>query len=112
MSAFADLEKNENPHCQIYHCQSAVCENVLLLRATARFFLRKQVRRMVGATIHCSVGNADILQIRKDLLRPSPDATLFWAERAAPASGLFLEYVQYPGDDRPCELRPILRILK
>lgn len=112
VAAFADIEKDENPRCQIYSCQSNVIEKMLLLRVTARFFLRKQVRRMVGAAIHCAIGDANILQIGRDLHKPSHEATLFWAERTAPASGLFLEAVQYPGDDSPGELRPVLRIQK
>ena len=113
MAAFADLEAGENPHCQIYNCQLATDGHVLLLRVTGRFFLRKQARRMVGAVVHCAMGNADIGQIRRDLKSPSHKSALFWAEKTAPASGLFLESVDYP-DTRKASgqshLRPILRI--
>ncbi|MCL1894350.1 MAG: hypothetical protein FWG02_08975 [Holophagaceae bacterium] len=109
-AAFADIETNENPNCQIYSCLSEVCEKILLLRITAKYFLRRQVRRMVGATIHCALGNADIDQISKDLQNPSNSSNLFWAERAAPASGLFLESVHYPGDSSNRAMLPVVRI--
>jgi len=97
MAAFADLESGEDPHSRIYKCLVKIEGNTLLLRVTARFFLRKQVRRMVGAVVNCAVGKADIDQIRSDLESPSREAALFWAERAAPAAGLFLEKVEYKG---------------
>jgi tRNA U38,U39,U40 pseudouridine synthase TruA len=82
----------------------------LLLRASAKFFLRKQARRMAGAVVHCAMGKAKIDQISKSLKSPSSSAALFWAEKAAPASGLFLESVAYPGREGTKELCPILRI--
>jgi tRNA pseudouridine38-40 synthase len=110
MEAFADLEDGENPLCQIYNCESKVVNNILLLRATARFFLRKQARRMVGAVVHCAMGNAKIGQIKASLKSPSPSAALFWAERAAPASGLFLESVTYRSGEGAKEFCPVLKI--
>jgi tRNA pseudouridine38-40 synthase len=110
MEAFADLEDGENPRCQIYSCQSKAVGDVLLLRSTARFFLRKQARRMAGAVVHCAMGKAKIDQIKKSLKSPSSSAALFWAEKAAPASGLFLESVAYPGREGTQELSPVLKI--
>jgi tRNA pseudouridine38-40 synthase len=95
MAAFADLETGEDPHSRIYKCRAKTEGNTLSLRVTARFFLRKQVRRMVGAVVHCAIGRTGIEQIRGDLESPSREAALFWAERAAPAAGLFLEAVDY-----------------
>jgi tRNA pseudouridine38-40 synthase len=97
MAAFADIETGEDPRCQIYECLSKKEGSTLFLRVTARFFLRKQVRRMVGALVHCAIGRADIDQIRSDLESPTHESALFWAERAAPAAGLFLESVRYSG---------------
>jgi tRNA pseudouridine38-40 synthase len=110
MSAFADLEDGESPRCQVESCRVKAEGQILLLRATARFFLRRQVRRMVGAALRCAIGEAKVAQIKKDLRSPSPSACRYWAELAAPASGLFLESVAYPGDQKHKELLPVLRI--
>jgi tRNA pseudouridine38-40 synthase len=111
MAAFADLTPEENPHCQIYKCETRVCGNILLLRVTGKFFFRKQVRRMVGAAAHCAMGKAGLEQIKRDIKTPKGDSALFWAERAAPAAGLFLESVSYPGGADQEELSPVLKIL-
>ena len=95
MAAFADLEEGENPRCQVFACRLDAEADMLLLRATARFFLRRQVRRMVGAAAHCAMGAAGVGRIRADLASPTPAAALHWAERAAPAAGLYLESVEY-----------------
>jgi len=95
MAAFADIETNEDPHSRIFKCLTKTESNTLQLRVTARFFLRKQVRRMVGAVVQCATARANLEKIRIDIESPSPEATLFWAERAAPAAGLFLESVEY-----------------
>ena len=111
MAAFADLTPEENPHCQIYKCETRVCGSMLLLRVTGKFFLRKQVRRMVGAAIHCGMGKVGLEQVKRDIKTPKGDATLFWAERAAPAAGLFLESVSYQGGPSIAELSPVLKII-
>jgi tRNA pseudouridine38-40 synthase len=96
MLSFADTEANENTRCQIYSCQMGCEGSILTLRVTGRFFLRRQVRRMVGAVVHCAIGKARIDQIKKSLQTPSSSAALFWSEKSAPAAGLFLETVGYP----------------
>jgi tRNA pseudouridine38-40 synthase len=108
MAAFADLEPKEDPRCQIYSCESKIASGVLLLRVTARFFLRRQVRRMAGAAVQCAIGGADVGQLRADLKSPSQSSALFWAEKSAPASGLFLESVNYHGDEKRRDLRPVI----
>jgi tRNA pseudouridine38-40 synthase len=95
MAAFADVQTGEDPRCQIYKCLAKTEGDKLSLRVTARFFLRKQVRRMAGAVVNCAIGRADIDQIRRDLESPSRKAALYWAEMTAPAAGLFLESVNY-----------------
>jgi tRNA pseudouridine38-40 synthase len=102
MAAFADLEEGEDPRCQIYACRVEAGEHLLLLRVRARFFLRRQVRRMVGAVVNCAVGRADPAMLGRDLAEPpdagpgaDADAGQTWAALAAPASGLFLESVEY-----------------
>jgi tRNA pseudouridine38-40 synthase len=110
MAAFAELEDGESPYGQIELCQLKTEGQILLLRTTARFFHRRQVRRMVGATVQCAMGEASVAQIKKDLKSPSPNSGNYWAELAAPASGLFLESVAYPGDVKGKELGSVLRI--
>jgi tRNA pseudouridine38-40 synthase len=115
MAAFADLEEGEDPRCQIYACRAEIGDHLLLLRVTARFFLRRQVRRMVGAVVNCATGRADPALLRRDLAEhpvdaapdaapgavpgavpdAAPEAAQTWAALAAPASGLFLESVEY-----------------
>ena len=109
-SAFADLEPGEDPHVQIKSCELARDGSLVLLRVTAGFFLRRQVRRMVGAAVLCGLGKARPELLRRDLERPTPEANLHWAEKAAPAAGLFLERVRYPGDPEPAPLAPVLRV--
>jgi len=98
MAAFADLEEGEDANCQIYSCQTDRDGHLLLLRVTARFFLKRQVRRMVGAVVNCAMDRADVARLREDLAKPGPESAMHWAELAAPASGLFLERVDYRGD--------------
>ena len=107
-SAFADLEPGEDSRVQIKACDFSRDGALVLLRATGGFFLRRQVRRMVGAAVLCSLGKEKLDTLRRDLERPSKEATLHWAEKAAPAAGLFLERVRYSGDPETLPLRPVV----
>ncbi|MDR3669642.1 MAG: hypothetical protein P4L36_02295, partial [Holophaga sp.] len=98
LSAFADLEPGEDPRCQIQSSELAQAGSLVLLRVTAGHFLRRQVRRMVGAAVLCALGKEDPKRIPRDLAQPTDEANLFWGAAAAPAAGLFLERVRYPGD--------------
>ena len=98
MTAFADLEPGEDPRCQIRSCEFLRKGSLVLLRVTARHFLRRQVRRMIGAAVLCGLGREKAGTLARDLKHPTPAATLHWAENAAPSAGLFLERVRYPGD--------------
>jgi len=109
-SAFADLEPGEDPHVQIKRCELSRDGSLVLLRLTAGFFLRRQVRRMVGAAVLCGLGKEKVEHLRRDLQHPSKEATLYWSEKAAPAAGLFLERVRYQGDSEAVPLLPVLRV--
>ena len=98
MAAFADLEPGEDSRCQIRACEFVREGSLILLRITARHFLRRQARRLVGAAVLCGLGREKQETLVRDLLRPTAKATLHWAENAAPSSGLFLERVRYSGD--------------
>jgi len=109
-AAFADLE-TEDPRCEVQRCECIREGSLLLLRVTASHFLRRQVRRMVGAAVACAQGRAREADLRRDLETPTPEGTARWAALAAPASGLFLEQVHYreapePGIPRPVTLVP------
>jgi tRNA pseudouridine38-40 synthase len=111
MTAFADLEPGEDPRCQIHACEFLRKGSLVLLRVTGRHFLRRQARRMVGAAVLCGLGRESSEAILRDLARPSSEANLHWAENAAPAAGLFLESVRYPGDPESTKPAPLLAVL-
>ena len=110
VSAFADLEPGEDPHCQIQRLELGRAGDLVLLRAAAGHFLRRQVRRMVGAAVLCAQGRERPERVRRDLAEPSPEANLAWSAGAAPASGLFLERVRYPGDPEDNPLQPAVPV--
>ncbi len=110
MSAFADLEPDEDPRCQIRACEFRQDGSLILLRVTARHFLRRQVRRMVGAAALCGLGREKPSSIARDLAHPSAAATLHWSESAAPAAGLFLERVRYGDDPEAKAPEPLIAV--
>jgi tRNA pseudouridine38-40 synthase len=68
---------------------------LVLLRFEASHFLWRMVRRLTGAIV--SVGLHQ-LEVRDLVARLEPGSTAPGDARIAPASGLFLEAVRYPGD--------------
>ena len=109
-SAFADLEPGEDPRVHIASCEFAIDGSLILLRATADHFLRRQVRRMVGAAVLCAQGRDKLTHILQDLQQPTPEANLHWSGKAAPAAGLFLESVRYAGDTPQEPPRAVVRV--
>ncbi len=69
---------------------------LLLIRVVGSHFLWRMVRRMVGVLV--AVGRRELKPA--DVPRMLVEASSESAALAAPASGLFLERVYYPGDDR------------
>jgi tRNA pseudouridine38-40 synthase len=69
---------------------------LLLVRIVGSHFLWRMVRRMVGVLV--AVGRREMRPA--DVARMLAEASDESAALAAPASGLFLERVYYPGDDR------------
>src|SRR3954470_8605831 len=69
---------------------------LILIRVEGSHFLWKMVRRIVGVLVEVGLGGATTEQARRFLFE---DSTLP-AKLTAPASGLFLERVYYPGDRR------------
>lgn len=111
LSAFADLDTEEDGRSRIFRCEMVPSGSLILLRVRATHFFRRQVRRMVGAAVACALGEEEPLRIVEDLHTSTEAANLFWAAKAAPASGLFLESVRYAGDPEPGPPRPTLTVL-
>ena len=69
---------------------------LLLVRIVGSHFLWRMVRRMVGVLV--AVGRRELRPV--DVQRMLDESSDESAALAAPAAGLFLERVYYPGDDR------------
>jgi len=110
VSAFADLDQEEDGRVRILRCELAEAGALILLRVRATHFYRRLVRRMVGAAVACALGDEDPRRIQEDLRNPTAAANLAWGAKAAPSSGLFLESVRYAGDPEPGPLQPTLFI--
>ena len=68
--------------------------DLVLVRVTGSHFVWKMVRRVVGVLVEAGRGRLTIDEIEGFLEAPSPVP----ARLTAPASGLFLERVLYPGE--------------
>ena len=110
IAAFADLDPEEDGRARILTCEVAEFGSLILLRVRASHFFRRQVRRMVGASVACALGEEEPRRIQEDLRNPTEAANLYWGAKAAPASGLFLETVRYQGDPEPGPPRATLVI--
>lgn len=110
-SAFADLEPGEDPRARVIATELVRDGELVLLRVAGVHFLRRQVRRMVGAAVQCAQGRELPERIARDLAHPTGEANLHWGASAAPASGLFLERVRYPGDPADFPLRAAAPVL-
>jgi tRNA pseudouridine38-40 synthase len=110
VSAFADLDAEEDGHTRIFRCEVSEAGPLSLLRVRATHFYRRLVRRMVGAAVACALGDEEPRRVIEDLRNPTEAANLYWGAKAAPASGLFLESVRYPGDPEPGPPKPTVAI--
>ena len=110
VSAFADLDTEEDGRTRILRCEVTEAGPLSLLRVRATHFYRRLVRRMVGAAVACALGEEEPRRVMEDLRNPTEAANLYWGAKAAPASGLFLESVRYPGDPEPGPPKPTLAI--
>ena len=95
-------EKAEDPQStfvNVTRCEIAAHGDMILLRVGASHFLWKMVRRITGVLVEAGRGNLEPRRI------PSLTAAEI-ARWTAPPSGLFLEYVRYPGEAPPGPLIP------
>lgn len=111
MTSFADLEPGEDSRCALQALEWAQEGSLVLLRARAGHFLRRQVRRMVGAAVQCALGKERVETLVRDLASPTREGNLRWGATAAPSAGLFLEGVRYPGDPEFPGLRSAFPVL-
>ena len=72
----------------------AVDDNLIVFRIEASHFLWKMVRRLAGTLVKVGLGEVSVDQFRS-LIEGRKDPKLDVASWTAPASGLFLESVQY-----------------
>jgi tRNA pseudouridine38-40 synthase len=93
--SFTDAEPEEgSTRVQLGAVEVKEDGDLVLVRVTGSHFVWKMVRRVVGVLVEAGRGRLAIDQIEGFLLAPSPVP----ARLTAPASGLFLERVVYPGE--------------
>jgi len=78
--------------------------DLILVAIEGSHFLWKMVRRVVGVLVETGRGGMRADEAATLLIRPSP----LPARLTAPASGLFLERVFYPGDRRDAAIQRLL----
>lgn len=90
----------------IERVQMRECGDIILIRIEGSHFLWGMVRRMVGVIAEAGRGKISLDAVRGFLTTRSGEP----GRLAAPPSGLFLERVYYPGDQRLTALNPVIRI--
>jgi tRNA pseudouridine38-40 synthase len=79
---------------------------LVLVRVVGSHFLWKMVRRMVGVLAAVGTGDLEVGDVAELMRQPSE----LTAQLTAPAAGLFLEHVLYPGDPWPRPLIPAVPV--
>jgi tRNA pseudouridine38-40 synthase len=106
--SFTDSDPREaSTIVQVERLQIDEAGALLLLRIEGSHFLWKMVRRVVGVMIEVGKGAMAPGEVQSLFDRHSP----LPARLTAPASGLFLERVFYPGDRRDYPLVPALTLI-
>lgn len=104
-SAYREKADPSNPLVEVTRSEIAVRGDLILYRIGASHFLWKMVRRIVGVLVEVGRGNVDLRRVSElsagEIARWTP-----------PPSGLFLEYVRYPGDAQPGPLRPAFSLYR
>jgi tRNA pseudouridine38-40 synthase len=87
-------------------CELYEDEDLLIVHVEGSHFIWKMVRRLVGVIVEVGRGGLTVARAA-DLLKTPSDLP---ARLTAPASGLFLERVYYPGDPRDQPVRAPVHI--
>jgi tRNA pseudouridine38-40 synthase len=102
-------EKPEEQGSTVVVVEEIVCDradDLILIRMGASHFLWKMVRRIVGVLVQVGAKKLELADADDFLRKWSRDV----GQYTAPASGLFLEKVVYPGDSPPAVLRPAVPV--
>jgi tRNA pseudouridine38-40 synthase len=102
----AEDDEEKSTAVALERVEVAEAGDLLLVRVEGSHFIWKMVRRMVGVLV--GVGKGDLESSDVDRFLTSTSGVP--ARLTAPGSGLFLERVFYPGDDRHHELRPAFQV--
>jgi tRNA pseudouridine38-40 synthase len=102
----ADEPEDKSTKVLLERVQIAESGALVLIRIEGSHFLWKMVRRVVGVLVERGKGKLTETDVERFLQTKSDEP----ARLAAPASGLFLEKVYYPGEERLAELRPVIWI--
>jgi tRNA pseudouridine38-40 synthase len=106
--SFTDADPDEaSTAVQVDRVQIEEVDDLLLVRVEGSHFLWKMVRRMVGVIVEA--GRGKMAPERVETLMGT--VSHLPARVTAPASGLFLERVFYPGDRRDYPLAPAVFLL-
>jgi len=81
-------------------------EDLILVRFAASHFLWKMVRRVVGVLVQVGMGALQVETVNQFLKKPPTEV----GQWTAPAAGLFLERVLYPGESAPNEISPAVSV--
>jgi tRNA pseudouridine38-40 synthase len=81
-------------------------EELILLRLAASHFLWKMVRRVVGVLVQVGMGALQVEAVHQFLSKVPAEV----GQWTAPAAGLFLEKVLYPGEPLSSEIRPAISV--
>lgn len=105
--AFSDDDPHEkSTEVLLDRCDLHEDGDLVLITVEGSHFLWKMVRRLVGVLVEVGRGGLTAEAAAALLTRPSP----LPARLTAPASGLFLERVFYPGDPRDIPVQRVLRL--
>ena len=108
-ASFADKrrDKDVSTTVHLYATELHTCGDLLIFRIVGSHFLWKMVRRLVGITVETGKGNLSATEVKQMLTSFSE----LPAQLTAPASGLFLEEVQYEGQREHPQGMPPLPLL-
>jgi tRNA pseudouridine38-40 synthase len=107
--SFSDDDADEKSTAVLLErCDVLEDGELILVCIEGSHFLWKMVRRIVGILVEVGRGGLTADAAAGMLSNPSP----LPARVTAPASGLFLERVFYPGDRRDDAVRPVVRLVR